>query len=133
VNTRRMISVLFIGLAASGASVALAAGRAVSLTEAPLVMRVNKDEFRIAFAIDAQACGQNGCTGSIHYRVEWKTAQGATRSEIKQVGYSVAPSASRTIAVDRQYFDIAEGANTTEVTKVSVDKITCRDGITAAN
>jgi hypothetical protein len=121
----RTISLLFIGLVASGASSALPFERAVSLTQAPLVMRVDKDEFRIAFGIDGQACGQNGCTGSIRYRVEWKTPQGAKRSEIKQVGYTVPPLASRTIAVDRQYFDTAEGAHTTEVLKVSVDKITC--------
>jgi hypothetical protein len=132
-DARRTISLFFIGLAASGASSALPSERAVSLTQAPLVMRVDKDEFRIAFGIDGQACGQNGCTGSIRYRVEWQTAQGAKRSEIKQVAYTVSPLASRTIAVDRQYFDTAEGANTTEVLKVSVDRITCRDGINAAN
>jgi hypothetical protein len=131
-DRRRTLSLLFIGLVASGASRALPSGSAVSLTEAPLVMRVNKDEFRIAFGIDGQACGQNGCTGSIRYRVEWQTAQGAKRSEIKQVGYTVSPLASRTIAVDRQYFDTAEGAHTTEVLKVRVDRITCRDGISAA-
>jgi hypothetical protein len=125
-DTRRTISLLFIGLAASGANGALASERSVSLTQAPLVMRVNKDEFRIAFGIDGQACGQNGCTGSIRYRVEWQTAQGAKRSEIKELEYIVAPRAGRTIAVDRQYFDTAEGANTTEVLKVSVDRITCR-------
>jgi len=133
VNTRRMISVLFIGLVASGASSALPSGSAVSLTQAPLVMRVDKDEFRIVFGIDGQACGQNGGSGAIHYRVEWKTADGATRSETKQVGYTVSPLASRTIAVDRQYFDTAEGAHTTEVLKVTVDRITCRAGVSAAN
>ena len=132
-NTRRMISVLFIGLVASGASSARPSGSAVSLTQAPLVMRVDKDEFRIVFGIDGQACGQNGGSGAIHYRVEWKTADGATRSETKQVGYTVSPLASRTIAVDRQYFDTAEGAHTTEVLKVSVDRITCRAGVSAAN
>ena len=132
-HRRRTISLLFIGLVASGASSALSSGREVSLTEAPLVMRVDKDEFRIAFGVIAQACGQNGCTGSIRYRVEWQTAQGVKRSEIKQVGYTVSPLASRTIAVDRQYFDTAEGAHTTEVLKVSVDRITCRRGINPAD
>jgi len=55
---------LFIGLVASGASSALPSGSAVSLTQAPLVMRVDKDEFRIVFGIDGQACGQNGGSGS---------------------------------------------------------------------
>jgi hypothetical protein len=125
-DIRLTISLLFIGLAASGASRALPAERTVSLTQAPLVMRVDKDEFRIAFGIEAQACGRNGCTGSIRYRVEWQTAQGVRRSEIKQVEYNVSPLASRTIAVDRQYFDTAEGAHTTDVLKVSVDRISCR-------
>jgi hypothetical protein len=65
----------------------------------------------------------------IRYRVDWMTADGTTRSEIKRVGYSVAPLARRTIAVDRQYFDTAEGRHTTDVVKVSVDAITCRDGV----
>jgi hypothetical protein len=131
-DRRRTISLFFVGLVASGASSALSSEPEVSLTQAPLVMRVDKDEFRIAFGIDGQACGQNGCSGSIHYRVEWMTPQGAKRSELKQVGYTVSPLASRTIAVDRQYFDTAEGAHTTEVLKVSVDRITCRGGITSA-
>ena len=132
-DRRRTISLFFVGLVASGVSSALSSAPEVSLTQAPLVMRVDKDEFRIAFGVTAQACGKNGCTGSIHYRVEWKTPQGAKRSEIKQVRYTVAPHASRTIAVDRQYFDTAEGAHTTEVLKVSVDRITCRGGVTSAD
>jgi hypothetical protein len=103
--------------------------RSVSLTQDPLIMRLNKDEFRIAFGINGERCGANGCSGVIRYRVDWKTADGTTRSEIKRVGYSVAPLARRTIAVDRQYFDTAEGRHTTDVVKVSVDAITCRDGV----
>jgi hypothetical protein len=101
----------------------------VSLTQDPLVMRLNKDEFRIAFGINGERCGANGCSGVIRYRVDWKTADGTTRSEVKQVGYSVSPLAARTIAVDRQYFDTAEGRHTTDVVKVRVDAITCRDGV----
>jgi hypothetical protein len=100
-------------------------GRSVSLTQDPLVMRLNKDEFRIAFGINGERCGENGCSGMIRYRVDWKTAEGATRSEIKHVSYTVSPHAGRTIAVDRQYFDTAEGRQTTEVVKVSIDAITC--------
>jgi hypothetical protein len=61
----------------------------------------------------------------IRYRVDWKTPDGTTRSEIRHVNYTVSPNASRTIAVDRQYFDTAEGQHTTDVLKVSVDAITC--------
>jgi hypothetical protein len=105
--------------------------RSVSLTQDPFVMRLNKDEFRIAFGINGERCGDNGCNGIIRYRVEWKTADGTTRSEIKHVSYTVSPRAPRTIAVDRQYFDTAEGQHTTDVVKVSIDAITCRDGVAA--
>jgi hypothetical protein len=101
----------------------------VSLTQDPLVMRLNKDEFRIAFAINGERCGDNGCSGMIRYRVDWKTADGTTRSELKHVNFTVSPSAPRTIAVDRQYFDTAEGQHTTDVVKVSIDAITCRHGV----
>src|ERR1700733_10063785 len=102
--------------------------RSVSLTQDPLVMRLNKDEFRIAFGINGERCRENGCNGMIRYRGDWKTADGTIRSEIKHVHYSVSPLAPRTIAVDRQYFDTAEGQHTTDVVKVSIDAITCRDG-----
>jgi hypothetical protein len=105
--------------------------RSVSLTQDPLVMRLNKDEFRIAFGINGERCGDNGCSGIIRYRVEWKTTDGTARSEIKHVHYSVSPHAPRTIAVDRQYFDTAEGQHTTDVVKVSIDAITCLDGVSA--
>jgi hypothetical protein len=111
-----------------GADAAPPAKRAVSLTQDPLVMRLNKDEFRIAFGINGERCEANGCSGIIRYRVEWKTQDGATRSEIKHVNYTVAPRTRRTIAVDRQYFDTAEGQHITDVVKVSIDAITCLDG-----
>jgi hypothetical protein len=121
-SARRMI----LGHGA-GSTAAPALKRSVSLTQDPLVMRLNKDEFRIAFGIDAGRFGSNGCNGVIHYRVEWKIEDGTTRSEIKRVNYSVPEGASRTIAVDHQYFGAAEGEHTTDVVKVSVDKITCLD------
>ena len=92
-------------------------------------MRINKDEFRIAFGINGERCGDTGCSGMIRYRVDWKTADGTKHSELKHVHFTVAPNASRTIAVDRQYFDTAEGQHTTDVVKVSIDAITYRDGI----
>ena len=60
----------------------------------------------------------------IHYRVEWKTVI----SEFKRVSYNVLPHSTRTMTVDRQYFDTAEGAHTTNVGKVTVDMITCVAG-----
>src|SRR5580704_12274933 len=126
----KMISLCLVALAAlsAGAYAAPESARSISLTQDPLVMRVNKDEFRIAFGINGERCGANGCSGMIRYRVQWKTADGAIRSEIKHVSYTVSPKASRTIAVDRQYFDTAEGQHTTDVVKVSIDAITCHDG-----
>jgi hypothetical protein len=125
--------ILTAGLAAipvlSGAAAATP-GRSASLTQNPVVMRLSKDEFRIAFGIDAAHCAANqtGCNGVIRYRVDWKTEDGTTRSEVKRVSYVVAPRSGRSLAVDRQYFDTAEGAHTTQVVKVSVDLITCVDG-----
>ena len=110
------------------AAAAPASERSVTLTQDPIVMRLNKDEFRIAFGINAERCASSGCNGVIRYRVDWKTEDGTTRSEIKRVSYTVSPSERRAMTVDRQYFDTAEGAHTTEVLKVSVDMITCLDG-----
>src|SRR6202011_413560 len=97
--------------------------RSVSLTQKPLVMRLDKDEFRVAFGIDAGRFASNGGNGVIRYRVDWQTEDGTARSDIKRVKYTVSPGASRTITVDHQYFDTAEGAHTTDVVKVSVEKI----------
>jgi hypothetical protein len=121
-SARRMI----LGHGASG-SAAPALKRSVSLSHDPLVMRLNKDEFRIAFGLDAGRSVSNGCDGVVSYRVDWKTEDGTTRREAKQVKYTVLPGTSRTITVDRQYFDTAEAAHTTDVVKVSVDEITCVD------
>ena len=119
-SARRMI----LGHGASGAA-ASASSRSVSLSQEPLVMRLNKDEFRIAFGLNAGRFASNGCDGVIRYRVDWKTEDGTTRSEARRVKYVVLPGASRTLTVDRQYFDTAEGAHTTDVVKVNVDEITC--------
>ncbi len=114
-----------------GARAATASERTVSLTQDPLIMRLDKDEFRIAFGINGESCAPNGCNGLIRYRVRWKTTDGTRHSEIKRVSYTILPDVGRTIAVDRQYFDTAEGAHRTEVVKITIDTITCRDGIDA--
>jgi hypothetical protein len=125
----KMIPLSLLAMVTLSAGAAPPSQRSVSLTQDPLVMRLNKDEFRIAFGINGERCRQNGCNGMIRYRVDWKTADGTIRSETKHVNYSVSPLAPRTIAVDRQYFDTAEGQHTTDVVKVSIDAITCRDGV----
>jgi hypothetical protein len=99
----------------------------VSARSKPLVMRLSKDEFRIAFGINGEKCLPNGCHGSIRYRVNWKTEDGVSHSESKQVSYTVSPHTARAIAVDRQYFDTAEGEHTTDIVAVSVDAITCAE------
>jgi hypothetical protein len=121
------LSLMAIVTLAAGAT-APAAEAPAALTQAPVVMRLSKDEFRIAFGIDAQRCASNGSNGVIRYRVDWKADDGTTRSETKLVNYTVPASASRTIAVDRQYFHSAEGQHTTDVVKVSVNSITCSGG-----
>jgi len=119
-------------LPALGANAAAISTRAVSLTQDPVVMRLSKDEFRIAFGLNAERCASTGCNGVIRYRVDWKTEDGTTRSEIKRVSYTAVPSANRALTVDRQYFDTAEGAHTTDVVRVNVDMITCEDGVPSA-
>jgi len=100
---------------------------AVSLTQLPLVMRVGKDEFRVAFGIKSTGCAATGCHGVVRYRVQWKADDGTTRMDTREVEFAVAPhSADRTITVDRQYFDTAEGAHTTDVLQVTVDHLTCQ-------
>jgi hypothetical protein len=111
--------------AASAGTATAVPDHIVVLTQDPLIMRLSKDEFRIAFGINGERCGAQGCSGLIRYRVDWKTPDGVTRSEIRHVNYTVSPNASRTIAVDRQYFDTAEGQHTTDVLKISIDAITC--------
>jgi hypothetical protein len=132
----KMISTLLIGVMAAGTGVAATAEASprhtVALVGSPLVMRLNNDEFRIAFGIDGKRCMPSGCSGLIHYRVHWQTADGIARSEMRRVSYKVSPHSGRTIAVDRQYLDTAEGAHRTHVTAVSVDRITCRHDVEAS-
>jgi hypothetical protein len=125
----KMISLPILAMVSMSAiaGVSSPAEHGVSLAQDPLVMRLSKDEFRIAFGINGESCSTNGCSGTVHYRIEWKTADGASRSDIRHVDYMIAPHAGRTIAVDRQYLDTAEGQHTTEVVKVSVDAITCNE------
>ncbi|HEX3845804.1 MAG TPA: hypothetical protein VHV81_00365 [Steroidobacteraceae bacterium] len=115
----------------AGAGYAGPAGHSASVTHDPLVMRVSKDEFRIAFGVQADNCAANGCSGVIRYRVNWKAADGVTRTETRRVAYVVSPRAPRTIAVDRQYFHDGEGRSTTEIVKVKVDGISCIAGVPA--
>ncbi len=118
-------------LACIAATAAAAAHPRVSLPQSPLVMRLSKDEFLIAFGISGEHCFARGCHGAIRYQVHWRTEDGITRSEVKLVDYTIVAHSGRSIAVDRQYFDTAEGRHTTEVVAVKVELITCQQGTAA--
>jgi hypothetical protein len=121
---------LYLAAACASAGVWAAAPSrlTVSLSQAPLVMRLSKDEFRIAFGVNGERCFPGGCHGLIRYRVNWRTQDGVNRSELKRVSYAVLPHSRRSITVDRQYFDTAEGEHTTDIVSVSVDRISCEEG-----
>ena len=86
------LSVIAALTLSTGAMAAPAPGCSITLSQEPLVMRLSKDEFRIAFSINAERCAPNGCNGVIQYRIDWKTENGTTRSEIKLVNYIVSPT-----------------------------------------
>jgi hypothetical protein len=114
---------------ATVASAASASACSVSLTNEPVVMRLNKDEFRIAFGVAGDQCTTDGCSGVINYKAAWKTEDGATLTDSKRLSYTVPRGATRTVAVDRHYFDTAEGKHTTDIVKVSVDEVSCTDAV----
>src|SRR5215831_166021 len=61
----------------------------VGLTQDPLVMRLGKDEFRIAFGLDAKSCMESGCTGTIRYNTTWETEDGTRTTEQKSVTFNI--------------------------------------------
>jgi len=97
----------------------------VNLTQDPLVMRIGKDEFRIAFGLDASSCKEGGCTGSIRYNTTWETDDGVRSTEQKTVAFNIPDGAERSLSVDRSYFDTAEAKHTTKVVGVDVSQISC--------
>jgi hypothetical protein len=129
VPSTRYIAAFSVALVSVDVQAATPPRSSVSLTQAPLVIRINKDEFRVAFGVDGEQCFPIGCHGSIRYRVTWRTEDGLTRSESRQVSYAVFPNSRRSITVDRQYFDTAEGEHTTQVVSVSVEMITCERSV----
>ena len=76
---KSMVLLMAIAAGAAGAAAAAPPEGAVLVTGDPVVMRLNKDEFRIAFGIDARNCMPHGCNGSVRYRVNWKASDGTTR------------------------------------------------------
>jgi hypothetical protein len=123
---RKNLSRLLLALSVLplGNAIAAPATCGVSLTQAPLVMRVGKDEFRIAFGLDAASC-QEGCSGSIRYDATWQTDDGQQSTERKTVAFDIPAGAERSLSVDRHYFDTAEAQHTTQIVGVAVDQISC--------
>jgi len=111
-----------------GTAFAAPATCGVSLTQDPLVMRLGKDEFRIAFGLDAATCRDSGCSGSISYNATWQTDDGQQSTERKTVAFDIPAGAERSLSVDRHYFDTAEAQHTTQIVGVAVDQISCDSG-----
>jgi len=124
---RKKFSTLVLALSVLpfGSAFAAPATCGVSLTQDPLVMRVGKDEFRIAFGLDAASCRENGCSGSIRYDTTWQTDDGQQSIERKTVAFEIPAGAERSLSVDRHYFDTAEAQHTTQIVGVAVDQISC--------
>jgi len=124
---RKNLSSLLLALAVLplGSAFAAPATCGVSLTQQPLVLRIGKDEFRIAFGLDAASCHESGCSGSIRYDATWQTDDGQRSTERKTVAFDIPAGAERSLSVDRHYFDTAEAQHTTQIVGVAVEQISC--------
>jgi len=124
---RKNLSSLLLALAVLplGSAFAAPATCGVSLTQQPLVLRIGKDEFRIAFGLDAASCHESGCSGSIRYDATWQTDGGQRSTERKTVAFDIPAGAERSLSVDRHYFDTAEAQHTTQIVGVAVEQISC--------
>ena len=110
-----------------------AASCAVKVTQDPVIIRMAKDEFRIAFGVSGEACRESGCAGVIRYKAAWRTENGAESTDTKLLSYDIPNGANQSIAVDRHYFDTSEGKQKTELVQVTVDDVSCaRSRLTAA-
>ena len=117
---------LFLALPlASAADEAPAPACKVTLTQDPLVMRLGKDEFRIAFGLDGSTCRGAGCAGVIRYSATWQAEDGTRNTEQKSVRYEIPEAAERSLTVDRSYFDEGEAQHMVEVVSVDVSQISC--------
>lgn len=121
------LTVLFAGSASAAQVTACSA----TVTPNPVVSRLGKDEFRVAFGIGGEECRGIGCAGTIDYRTIWEDEKGVRNVDVKRVGYSIPAGAAQSITVDRSYFDTAEGKHTTQVVDVRIDKVSCALGVDA--
>lgn len=125
------ISLGLTALFAGSATAAPATTCSATVTPHPVVLRLGKDEFRLAFGIGGKECRRTGCAGTIDYRTTWQDEKGVRNVDVKRVGYSIPADAAQSITVDRSYFDTAEGKHTTQVVDVRVDKVSCALGAEA--
>jgi hypothetical protein len=102
-----------------------AASCAVSVTQNPVIIRMDKDEFRIAFGISGERCEEKGCTGVIRYKAAWQTEDGEKSVDTKMLSYDIPNGSNRSIVVDRHYFDTSEGKHTTDLVQVTVEDVSC--------
>ena len=105
---------------------------AVTVAKDPVIIRMDKDEFRIAFGVSGERCQESGCSGVIRYKAAWRTENGEQSVDTKLLSYDIPNGASNSIAVDRHYFDTSEGKHTTDLVQVTVDDVSCaRSRLTA--
>jgi len=97
---------------------------AVAPTKTPIVVRLEG----CSGSLDAAACKDSGCSGSISYDTTWETEDGQRSTERKTVAFNIPDGAERSLSVDRSYFDTAEAQHTTKVVKVDVSQIRCDSG-----
>jgi hypothetical protein len=121
---KTILTGLVLALAA-GNALAAEATCAVNVTNDPVVIRMDKDEFRIAFGVAGDACAKDGCSGVIRYHAAWRTEDGTESSDNKVLSYEIPSGSKRSIAVDRHYFDTSEGRHTTDLVDVKIDEVSC--------
>jgi hypothetical protein len=121
---KTILTGLVLALAVGNAAAA-EASCAVNVTDEPVVIRMDKDEFRIAFGVAGDACEKDGCAGVIRYHAAWRTEDGTESTDDKVLSYEIPSGAKRSIAVDRHYFDTSEGRHTTDLVGVKIDDVSC--------
>jgi hypothetical protein len=121
---KTILTGLVLALAVGNAAAA-EASCAVNVTDEPVVIRMDKDEFRIAFGVAGDACEKGGCAGVIRYHAAWRTEDGTESTDDKVLSYEIPSGAKRSIAVDRHYFDTSEGRHTTDLVGVKIDDVSC--------
>jgi hypothetical protein len=121
----KIVTTLILAAASISPAIAAPGTCSVSISQEPVVLRVGKDEFRIAFGVTGEQCRESGCSGVIRYQASWRTEDGAVAIDRKALSYHIPDGGSRSIAVDRHYFDTAEAKQTTSVVRVDVDEVSC--------